>query len=433
MTALCRDCLSVFAEPAGDAEPDGRCPLCGEPRLLGHPELDSLAIAHIDCDAFYASVEKRDRPELRDRPVIVGGGRRGVVSAACYVARIYGVHSAMPMFKALKACPEAVVIRPDMAKYQAVGREIRQMMRDLTPLVEPISIDEAFLDLSGTEALHGGSPAHSLAALARRIEETHALTVSVGLSYNKFLAKVASDLDKPRGFAVIGRAEAQAFLAPRPVGLIWGVGKALRKALERDGIRKIEDLLPYEETALVARYGAMGKRLYSFARGRDRRAVDPRAPAKSISSETTFNEDISSARTLAGRLWPLCETVARRLKRSELAGRTVTLKLKTNEFRIITRSRKLTDPTQLADSLYRAALPLLDGEADGRRFRLIGIGASDLVGAGQADLPDLLDPDKARRAKVEKAIDAVRAKLGDGAIDKGRALAAPQRRRKPQS
>ena len=429
VTALCRDCLTAFAEPPAA----GRCPACGEPRLLSHPELDDLSIAHIDCDAFYASVEKRDRPELRDRPVIVGGGRRGVVSAACYVARIYGVHSAMPMFKALKACPEAVVIRPDMAKYQKVGREIRQMMRDLTPLVEPISIDEAFLDLSGTEALHGGSPAHSLAAFARRVEETHDLTVSVGLSYNKFLAKVASDLDKPRGFAVIGRAEAQAFLAPKPVGLIWGVGKALRKSLERDGIRKIEDLLPYEQIDLVARYGSMGKRLYSFARGQDQRVVDPSAPAKSISSETTFNEDISSTATLAARLWPLCETVAQRLKRSELAGRTVTLKLKTNEFRIITRSRKLSDPTQLADSLYRAALPLLEGETDGRRFRLIGIGASDLVGAEQADPPDLLDPDKTRRARVEKAIDAVRAKLGDKAIDKGRALAAGQRPRKPSN
>ena len=420
MTTLCRDCL-VFLDAAPTAP---RCPHCGGPRLLSHPELDSLAIAHIDCDAFYASVEKRDRPELRDKPVIVGGGRRGVVSAACYVARIYGVHSAMPMFKALQACPDATVIRPDMAKYSAIGRQIRAMMRAVTPLVEPLSIDEAFLDLSGTEALHGEVPALTLARLTRRIEDELDLTASIGLSYNKFLAKVASDLDKPRGFAVIGRAEAEDFLADKPVGLIWGVGKALRKSLARDGITKIRDLRPYEEVELVARYGAMGRRLWRFARGQDSRRVDPEAPTKSISSETTFETDIASAEVLAARLWPLCESVARRLKRSDLSGRTVTLKLKTREFRILTRSRKISDPTQLADVLYRTALPLLQREADGRAFRLIGIGAHDLQPAELADPPDLLDPGRIQRAEVERAMDQVRAKLGDDrAIQKGRVLA----------
>ena len=418
MTTLCRDCLVVSPAP-----PEGaRCAACGSPRLKSHPELDRLAIAHIDCDAFYANVEKRDRPELRDRPVVVGGGRRGVVSAACYVARLYGVHSAMPMFKALKACPEAVVIRPDMAKYARIGREIREMMRSLTPLVEPLSIDEAFLDLTGTEALHGGAPARSLAALAGRIEREHGLTVSIGLSYNKSLAKIASDLDKPRGFAVIGRAEAQDFLKDKPVGIIWGAGKALQKALARDGVARVGDLRAHDEAALVARYGAIGHRLYHFARGEDSRSVEPDAPAKSISAETTFDEDRADLAALAAQLWPLCEKVSTRLKRAGLAGRTVTLKLKTEEFRLLTRSRRLGDPTRLAEVLYRAAYALLEREADGRRFRLIGVGTSDLVDGALADPPDLADPDQQQRLKVEQTIDQVRAKLGEDAIGKGRAL-----------
>ena len=424
MSTLCRACPATVADPPGG----GRCPDCGTARLVHHPELDALSIAHIDCDAFYANVEKRDRPELRDQPVLVGGRRRGVVMAACYVARLYGVHSAMPMFKALKACPDAVVLRPDMAKYQRIGREIREMMRGLTPLVEPLSIDEAFLDLSGTEAVHGGSPAWSLAKLAKRVEDELDLTVSIGLSYNKFLAKVASDLDKPRGFAVIGRAEAADFLADKPVGLIWGVGKALRGALERDGIRTIRDLLRYDETELVARHGAMGRRLYRFARGEDDRRVEANARAKTISAETTFNEDIAEAKVLLARLWPLCEKVAARLKRAELAGGSVTLKLKTDRFRLLTRTRRLGDPTCLAEVLYQAARPLIEAEADGRRFRLIGVGAGDLVDGALADPPDLLDPLRQRQAQVEHAIDRVRAKLGDDAIGKGRALDLARRR-----
>ncbi len=423
MSALCRDCLAAFSAPPSG----GRCPACNAPRLVSHAELDSLAIAHIDCDAFYASVEKRDRPELRDRPVVIGGRRRGVVAAACYVARLYGVRSAMPMFKALKLCPDAVVLPPDMAKYRRVGHEVRRMMQDLTPLVEPLSIDEAFLDLAGTETLHGGAPARSLAALARRIERQVGVTVSIGLSYNKFLAKVASDLDKPRGFAVIGRAEARSFLKDQPVGIIWGAGAALQKALARDGISKVGDLWNHEEADLVVRYGAMGRRLYRFARGEDSRRVDPDAPTKSISAETTFDDDITAADQLAARLWPLCETVAARLKRAGLAGRTVTLKLKSAEFRQLTRSRRLADPTRLAEVLYRTALPALAQEANGRRFRLIGIGISDLTDGAQADPPDLLDPGRAGQAKVEQAIDAVRAKLGDQAIKKGRALSGPPR------
>jgi len=426
MSTLCRACLAVLPE----APPTSRCPACSGRRLVSHPELETLAVAHIDCDAFYASVEKRDHPELRDKPVIVGGGRRGVVAAACYVARLRGVRSAMPMFQALKACPDAVVLRPEMAKYQKVGRHIREMMLDLTPLVEPLSIDEAFLDLSGTEAVHGGAPARSLASLLQRIEREVGLTASVGLSYNKFLAKVASEIDKPRGFAVIGQADAQAFLAPKPVGIIWGVGKVLRQTLERDGIVTIADLLRREEADLIARYGAIGRRLSRFARGQDDRPVDPVAPAKSISAETTFDSDVADPTALLAQLWPLCEKVSRRLKRSEKAGHGVTLKLKTADFKLLTRSRRLSDPTCLAETLYRAAQPLLEGEATGRKFRLIGIGAADLVDGTLADPPNLLDPDREQQARVEKAIDAVRARLGDAAIGKGRGLVPGETRRR---
>ena len=426
MTLLCRDCLWLTSgDEAPPSESKARCPDCASPRLVAHSELNRLAIAHIDCDAFYANVEKRDDPSIREKPVIVGGGRRGVVAAACYVARLYGVRSAMPMFKALKACPDAVVIRPNMAKYKKVGREIRGLMLETTPLVEPLSIDEAFLDLNGTEALHGGPPARTLAALALRIEQAFDLTVSIGLSYNKFLAKIASDLDKPRGFAVIGQADARQFLADRPVGIIWGVGKALQRALRRDGIVTVRDLWRYEETALAARYGAMGHRLYHFARGEDDRRIDPDAPTKSISAETTFETDLSDREALARELWPLAETVARRLKRSGLSGRTVTLKLKTRDFRLLTRRQRLGDPTQLAERIFEAGTSLLERECDGRRFRLIGIGVLDLADGVEADPPSLLEPERAHHAKVEQAIDRVRDKLGPAAIVKGHAFGGP--------
>ncbi|WP_420558941.1 DNA polymerase IV [Tepidicaulis sp.] len=421
-TGLCRDCFTVLPEGAR------RCSSCGRPRLVFHPEIFSLSIAHLDCDAFYAAIEKRDNPELRDKPLIIGGGKRGVVSTACYIARTKGVGSAMPMFKALAKCPEAVVLSPNMEKYAKAGKEVRQLMRELTPLVEPLSIDEAFLDLTGTERLHKAPPAISMAKLAKRIEAEIGITVSVGLSYNKFLAKIASDLDKPRGFSVIGEAEALDFLAEKPVSLIWGVGKALQAKLERDGITRIKQLRTYEENDLLARYGVMGRRLFRLAHGQDARIVSAEREAKSISSETTFANDISSFAELDKRLWPLCEKLSARMKAAGLAGQTVVLKLKTKDFKTRTRNQRLSDPSQLAEVLYRTASPLLKKECDGKTaFRLLGVGFATLTDGDLADPPDLLDPTAARRAAAERAMDEMRSKFGKGIITMGRGFKAPQR------
>ena len=413
MPGFCRDCLR---EDATDAR---RCRACGSPRLVRHGELLDLTIAHIDCDAFYAAVEKRDNPELADKPLIIGGGKRGVVSTACYIARIHGVRSAMPMFKALEACPQAVVLPPNMEKYVTVGRQVRALMQELTPLVQPLSIDEAFLDLAGTERLHHAPPALTLARFARRIEAEIGISVSVGLSYCKFLAKVASDLQKPRGFSVIGREEALTFLAARPVTTIWGVGKAFAATLESDGIRMIGQLQTMEEGDLMRRYGTMGQRLYRLSRGIDDRGVHANDAAKSVSSETTFFDDIHRHDDLVPILRDLSEKVARRLKKSAIAGYTVVLKLKTSDFKSRTRNRRLADPTMLADRIFRTGLTLLEKETDGTKFRLIGIGVTDLCDPGRADPPDLVDEQATRRAAAEAAIDKLRDKFGKKSVETG--------------
>ena len=377
----------------------------------------------MDCDAFYASVEKRDNPDLRDKPVIVGGGQRGVVSTACYLARIKGVRSAMPMFQALKLCPEAVVVKPRFKAYTEASRAIRAMMEEMTPAIEPLSLDEAFLDLTGTTRLHGAPPAVMLARLTKRMEDELGLTGSVGLSHNKFLAKIASDLDKPRGFSVIGQAETADFLARQPVRVIWGVGTATQAALEQAGIRGIADLLRWDRQDLMARFGQMGERLYHLARGEDRRRVSRDAPLKSISKETTFFEDTEDPDILDGHIWRLAEQVADRAKAKALSGRTVTLKLKRGDFQLLTRRHALPDPTQLTDRIYRAAKELYDNAGLKGPFRLIGVGISDLAPESAADLSgDLLDPQAGQRARAERATDVIRAKFGAGAIIKGRSL-----------
>ncbi|WP_373355445.1 DNA polymerase IV [Pseudoroseicyclus sp. CXY001] len=416
MPALCRACLHAF-------ESGTRCPACRSPRVTSHPELFTLSIAHMDCDAFFASVEKRDRPELRDHPVIIGGGRRGVVSTACYLARIKGVRSAMPMFQALKLCPEAIVVPPRMEAYAEASRAIRAMMDDLTPVIQPLSLDEAFLDLTGTLRLHGAPPAVLLARLTKRMEDELGLSGSIGLSHNKFLAKLASDLDKPRGFSVIGKAETEAFLAPLPVSKIWGIGPAGQASLEKAGIRIFSDLQRWERRELMTRFGQMGDRLWHLARGEDHRPVSAREPVRSISNETTFFEDTSDADLLDGHIWRMAEKVASRAKAKGLAGRVVTLKLKRADFKLLTRRLSLGQPTQMADTLYRTARGLYDASGIKGPFRLIGVGLSELCDAAEADREgDLLDPGASRRAGAERATDAIRARFGKEAIVKGRAL-----------
>jgi DNA polymerase-4 len=416
MSAFCRDCLADAA--AGVA----RCKACGGHRILAHDELETLTIAHLDCDAFYAAIEKRDDPSLADKPVIIGGGVRGVVSTACYIARISGVRSAMPMFQARKLCPQAVIIKPSMAKYATVAREVRALMRALTPLVEPLSLDEAYLDLTGTERLHRKTPAKTMAELTTRIETELGISVSVGLSFNKFLAKLASELDKPRGFAVIGRAEAKQFLRDKPVGFIRGAGKALQARLAKDGITRIAQLQDADPRDLGRRYGNTGLWLHRLAHADDTRAVDPAGEMKSISSETTFSQDIADYTELERILWRQAERVSARAKASELGGRTVVLKLKTAGFKIRTRSVSLEAPTLLADRIFESARIALRREADGTAFRLLGVGISNICAAGECDPVDLVDRKLAKRAAAERAVDRVRSRFGKDAAGKGRGM-----------
>ncbi|HEY4251785.1 MAG TPA: DNA polymerase IV [Roseomonas sp.] len=417
MPGLCRDCFRI----AEKATPP--CAQCGSRRFVAHDELLTLTVAHVDCDAFYASVEKRDRPELLTKPVIVGGGKRGVVAACCYIARTRGVRSAMPMFKALAACPDAVVIRPEMAKYVQAARRIRALMEPLTPLLQPLSIDEAVLDLRGTEALHGAPPAAVLARFARAVEREVGVTVSIGLAANRLMAKLAAERDKPRGFAVIGGAEAAAWLAPQPVSLLPGIGPALEKRLAAAGFTRLGQLAILDPKQAAQRFGEDGPSLAARARGEDARAVDPGRETRSVSAETTFNSDLSTIAALERPLWRLCEKLARRLREKGLAAGGVVLKLKTADFRSRTRNARLPSPTLLPDTLFAAARALLAREADGRvAFRLIGIGAQPLAPAADADRGDLADPAAPKRAARWAAVEALRRKFGEDAIARGRAL-----------
>lgn len=397
--------------------------MCRSPRVTAHEELFDLSIAHMDCDAFYASVEKRDNPELEGKAVIIGGGHRGVVSTCCYIARIKGVRSAMPMFQALKLCPEAVIVRGRMERYVEVSRQVRALMDELTPTVEPLSLDEAFMDLTGTEKLHGAPPAVMLARLTKRMSDEIGITGSIGLSHNKFLAKVASDLDKPRGYSVIGAKETTEFLRPKPVKLIWGIGPVAQQSLDAAGIRTFDDLLRWDRRDLHDRFGGMGERLYSLARGEDARRISASTPVKGLSNETTFNEDTNDPDILDGHIWRMAEKVSARAKAKDKAGRVVTLKLKRGNHKLLSKRQSLHQPTQLADTIYRTARALFDQAGDQGPYRLLGVGISELVPAGDADREgDLLDPNATKRAEAERAADAIREKFGNDAIKKGRAL-----------
>jgi len=413
MPAMCRDCDAEVAGPA--------CGVCGSVRVVRHAALFGLAVGHVDCDAFYASVEKRDRPELRDLPVIVGGGARGVVTTCCYVARLYGVRSAMPMFKALKLCPNAVVIRPNMAKYVEVSREVRRLMAELTPMMQPLSIDEAVLDMSGTEALHGAPPAVVLNRFARRVERELGITVSIGLAANRLLAKLAAERGKPRGFSVLG-PEAAEVLAPEPVGLLPGVGPAQVKRLAALGIARIGQLAALDDRTARQKLGEDGPALVARARGEDARVVHTDRESKSISAETTFASDLSALSELEAELWELCEKLGLRLRGEAMAAAGIVLKLKTADFTSRTRSGRLANPTQLPETLFEAGRALLAREANGAKFRLIGIGASPLAAAELADKGDLADAQTARRLARQNAIDRLRDRFGQAAVQRGRAL-----------
>ena len=421
---VCRACARTIAAPAR------RCAHCASPRLLFHPELHELTIAHMDCDAFFAAVEKRDHPEWRDRPVIVGGGARGVVSTACYQARLFGVHSAMPMFRAKRACPQAVIVRPDGKKYAALARRLRARMRALTPQVQPVSIDEAYLDLRGTRRLHRQSPAQVLARFARELEDEFDLTVSIGLSHNKFLAKLASERDKPRGFFVIGRRDCRAFLAALPMQELGGVGRATLAYLRRRGVERLGQIQAMSEDEALQRFGKMGQHWWLRAHGIDEREVraEPE-PAKSLSTETTFAADIREPSELERRLWLLCEKLALRCRTAQLAGSTVVLKLKRADFRLTTRHHSLGSATRMERVIFAAARPLLRKLLESQpaaRWRLMGVGLSALVPMAEADLPDLGDPHRGRDLKLQTAIDGVRSKFGAQSLIVGRSLPASQ-------
>jgi DNA polymerase-4 len=411
---LCRDCLRK------DSNDSPRCAHCGSPRTISLEDMGALTIAHVDCDAFYAAVEKRDEPSLNDKPLIVGGaGPRGVVSTCCYIARTFGVRSAMPMSRARTLCPHAVVLPPDMAKYARVGREIRTRMMALTPLVEPLSIDEAFLDLSGCESSNGAGPAETLVRFARRIEVEIGVTVSVGLSYCKSLAKLASEVNKPRGFASISREEAKAWLAPQSVERLWGVGRVGRERLERSGFRLIGDLQRIDERDAVLRLGEDGLRLWRLAQGRDDRSVSPERETKSVSSEMTFDRDIADKAELTRILLAQCDRVATRLRREQLSARGVTLKLRLADFSLRTRSRSGLRATQLAPRLFAAARPLLDAQPDGIAYRLLGVAATELGSAEGADADDMFAHESGREKFREAAIAALRDRFGPTAVQRG--------------
>ena len=416
ITSICRECLSTF---------DSKvlyCANCESLNLISHKEIEKLDIAHVDCDAFYASIEKRDNPKLKNSAVIIGGGKRGVVATACYLARIKGVRSAMPMYKALKLCPSATIIKPNMSKYRDASRKIQNLMNQLTPLTEPISLDEAFLDLSGTKKLHKKIPAVLLAELSKKINQEVGISVSIGLSYNKFLAKICSDLDKPKGFSLLGRGDSKKFLSSQPVEILWGVGKILKRKLNDGGIKPISQIEELGIKEVINRYGSIGSHIYSLSQGKDLRRVVPQRQIKSISHETTFENDISDKEVLEKKLWSLCEKVSKRSKEKGLGGQTITLKLKTKEFKLISRSCTIDEPTQIGELIFQNSKTLLDREDDKIKYRLIGVGISNLKDSELCDLYDLINISKTKNAKIEYAIDDIRNKFGKDLIKKGRSI-----------
>ena len=387
-------------------------------------------ILHVDMDAFYASVEERERPELAGRPVIVGGTPegRGVVAAANYEARKFGVHSAMPAVTAKRLCPHAVVLRPRMDFYASASQQIREIFERFTPLVEPLSLDEAFLDVTGSEGLFG--PAAVIGRrIKREIREELQLTASVGVAVNKFLAKIASDLEKPDGFVVVEPGREQEFLDPLPVGRLWGVGRATNREFERLGVRTIGELRRLPEQALHTKFGRQGEHLWRLAHGVDQRKVVPDREAKSISHETTFATDITSMEPLRSWLLHLTELVARRLRQHDLCGTTVQIKVRYGDFHTITRAASLRQPTNITDEIWDAASRLLAERLPNRplRIRLLGVGVAGFGGTGQSQPTLFRDEARENRSRLDDAVDTIREKFGRASVSRGANLDLDQR------
>jgi len=426
---LCRDCFG-YGYAGGDKKL-ASCPECGSSRLVQHAELFELHLAHIDCDAFYCSVEKRDNPELADKSVIVGGGDRGVVAAACYVARQYGIRSAMPSWQAKQACPELVILKPRMAYYKQIGDQIKKMMLSLSPLVQPLSIDEAFIDMAGTEKLHKKPVAVMLAQFQADILQQIGITVSVGLSYNKSLAKISSEQDKPHGYFVLGQMEATDWLAEQPCSVIFGLGKRSTARLHAEGINTVGDIqnaaLPHLRTIL----GHDAARIKALASGQDDRTVQPHSTAKSVSSETTFSKDISDLETLLGIAERQTQIVSKQLKQKSVQGRTLTLKLKTARHQIITRSATLAQPTQMAFRIFSEIKRLAEKQIDGKTsYRLLGVGVEISSEQAEASFFTAEHETVFRQEKLELAVDSIHSKLGQDSITTGRQLGMKPAREK---
>jgi DNA polymerase-4 len=414
--ALCRDC---FATLYGEK----RCPKCHSPRILYHKELFCLNIAHVDCDAFYASIEKSMNEELVDKPLIVGGGSRGIVTTCCYIARISGVKSAMPVYIAKKLCPRAIIVPPRMSLYRKISRLIYSKMTRLTPKVETIALDEAYLDLSGTKQLHGKTPAELLVELAKEIENEVNLSISIGLSENRFLAKLASSLNKPRAFTVIGKEEKHDFIRNLPVTSIPGVGPKLSKKLKKNSIEKISQLVALGQNRLEKQYGTYGKTLWNFARGEDSKIVEPNSIRKSISKEITFEADLKKETDLKRALWLLSEKVSDELKSKRICGRTITLKLKRSDFKVVSMSYTADQPFKMAEELYQSSLALLVKKLFLAPFRLLGLSISRLIiDEEDGGFEKSFDTTYIKIKKTELAMDKIRSKFGKKSIIKGRSF-----------
>jgi DNA polymerase IV len=401
----------------------------------------SARILHVDMDAFYASVEARNDPSLRGKPVLVGGlGGRGVVASASYEARRFGIHSAMPMARALRLCPDAAVVRPDFAAYTEASGRIRDIFLSFTPLVEPLSLDEAFLDVGGSIRLFGDPP-HIGELIRTRIREELALVASVGVAPNKFLAKLCSDKAKPDGLLHLPAEQVEDFLAPLGVRDLWGVGEQTATRLERFGIRTVADIRATPPQTLARILGqAAADHLGGISTGRDLRTVVPYEAPKGMSNEETFETDVDDPLILRRELLRLSEKVARRLRAGDVAARTVTLKLRYANFSTVTRSRTLELPTDQATELHQEVTALLEALGLERaRVRLVGVGAANLVPADAARQLRLLDPSHPahpehvdRWSRAERAADRARHRFGDTAVTRG-ALLPPDHPEHPEA